>query len=357
GPAIPIAFNSWILSPYDPNAKAVVLTQNPAKTSATVSLAPTDFGVAEGAQQAAAPDGLPAIFGVGVKLPALGAGFIGYNVTFTTSLNTWDSYNKIPAQSGTMYPYYPGGYYWGDPSNWMGGVIAFGAGATATLAMSGSNSTINVNDIVVSSEDGTGSKTYDLEIGTLNFSGSTSGTCTVNDVTTTKSGITLASATSGSKPSIQTDVKTTINAALSGTEGLMKQGMGTLVLTASNTYTGGTAIIAGTLELSYTGQLPPESEIFTDSGAMFQVDSGSKTVSNITGTGETCVMEGELIATSIAQDTLTVGAGATLTIAAISGGPSSGTDSLTAVPEPSVLTLIGFGVISLLSYAWHRRKY
>jgi autotransporter-associated beta strand protein len=256
-----------------------------------------------------------------------------------------------------MYPYYPGGYYWGDPSNWMGGVIAFGAGATATLAMSGSNSTINVNDIVVSSEDGTGSKTYDLEIGTLNFSGSTSGTCTVNDVTTTKSGITLASATSGSKPSIQTDVKTTINAALSGTEGLMKQGMGTLVLTASNTYTGGTAIIAGTLELSYTGQLPPESEIFTDSGAMFQVDSGSKTVSNITGTGETCVMEGELIATSIAQDTLTVGAGATLTIAAISGGPSSGTDSLTAVPEPSVLTLIGFGVISLLSYAWHRRKY
>jgi len=293
---------------------------------------------------------------MGATLPTLGLGYIGYNVTFTTSLNTWDSYNKIPAQSGTWYPFYPGGL-WSDPSNWMGGTIAYGAGATATLTMSGSNSTINVDNLVVYSEDGTGSKTYDLEISTLTFSGSMSGTCTVNDITTAKSGITLASATSGSKPTIQTDVKTTINAALLGTQGLMKQGMGTLVLTASNTYTGGTAIVAGTLELAYTGQLPPESEIFTASGATFQVDGGSKTVGNITGTGETCGMEGELTATSIAQDTLTVGAGATLTIAAISGGPSSGTDSLTAVPEPSVLTLIGFGVISLLSYVWHRRKY
>jgi autotransporter-associated beta strand protein len=228
----------------------------------------------------------------------------------------------------------------------MGGVIAFGAGATANLTMSASNSTINVDNLVVSGDTGTPPKTYELEIGTLNFSGSTTGTCTVNDLTTAQSGITLATDVSGSKPTIQTDVETTINAKLSGTQGLMKQGMGTLVLTASNTYTGGTAIMTGTLELSYTGQLPPESEIYTDSGAMFLIDGGSKTVGNISGTGETCVMGGDLTATSIVQDTLTIGAVL-----------SSAGDNLSTVPEPSVLTLIGFGVISLIAYAWHRRKY
>jgi autotransporter-associated beta strand protein len=346
GPALVIPYNSWILSTYDPNLKATVLSQDPTKTIATVSLAPSDSGAVESALQAAAPDGKPAIFGVGTTLPTLGLGYIGYNVTFTTSLNTWDSYNKIPAQSGNLYPYYPGGLYWSDPSNWMGGVIAFGAGATANLTMSASNSTINVDNLVVSGDTGTPPKTYELEIGTLNFSGSTTGTCTVNDLTTAQSGITLATDVSGSKPTIQTDVETTINAKLSGTQGLMKQGMGTLVLTASNTYTGGTAIMTGTLELSYTGQLPPESEIYTDSGAMFLIDGGSKTVGNISGTGETCVMGGDLTATSIVQDTLTIGAVL-----------SSAGDNLSTVPEPSVLTLIGFGVISLIAYAWHRRKY
>jgi autotransporter-associated beta strand protein len=342
GPAIPI--NNWVLSPYDPNPVAAVLSQNLPLTSATVSLAPTDFGKAEGANQTAAPDGKPAIFGVGVKLPSLGTGYIGYNVTFTTSLNTWDSYNKIPPQSGTWIA--SGGSNWSNPSNWMGGTYANGTGATATFTMSAST-TINVDDIIVYSPYGAPSKTYDLQIGTLNFSGPTSGIYyTVNDVTTAQTGITLTSTTSGSMPTIQTAANTTINAALSGTQGLMKQGMGTLVLTASNTYIGQTAIMAGTLELTSTGQLPPESDIFTDSGAMFQIDGGSKTVDTITGTGETSVMGGDLTATSIVQDTLTIGAVF-----------SSAGDNLLTVPEPSVLSLIGFGVISLITYAWRRRKY
>ncbi|MGD0382214.1 MAG: PEP-CTERM sorting domain-containing protein, partial [Thermoguttaceae bacterium] len=60
-----------------------------------------------------------------------------------------------------------------------------------------------------------------------------------------------------------------------------------------------------------------------------------------------------LIASSIAVDTLTIGSDSTDTIQSIAGGPSGST--ITAVPEPSTLVLMGIGSISLLAYAWRRR--
>jgi hypothetical protein len=62
-------------------------------------------------------------------------------------------------------------------------------------------------------------------------------------------------------------------------------------------------------------------------------------------------VDSDLTATSIQVDTLTIGAGATVTIQPIPGGPLAGT--ITAVPEPSTLILLGIGVISLLaSWRW-----
>jgi hypothetical protein len=90
---------------------------------------------------------------------------------------------------------------------------------------------------------------------------------------------------------------------------------------------------------------------------MFLVDGGSHTVGIISGTGMTSVAAGsELTATSIIQDTLTIGAGATLTIAAIPGGPQSAGDGLLPVPEPSALILLCIGAVSLFVYAMRLRE-
>jgi hypothetical protein len=61
-----------------------------------------------------------------------------------------------------------------------------------------------------------------------------------------------------------------------------------------------------------------------------------------------------LTATSIQVDTLTIGSGATVTIQAIPGGPLGNT--IAPVPEPSALVLLGIGFISLLRYAWRKRR-
>ena len=81
---------------------------------------------------------------------------------------------------------------------------------------------------------------------------------------------------------------------------------------------------------------------------------GTLTVSGeISGTHDLDVL-GNLIAGSIAVDTLTIESGATLTIQAIPGGPMGNT--ITAVPEPSAIVLVGIGSIGLLAYAWPQRR-
>ena len=64
-------------------------------------------------------------------------------------------------------------------------------------------------------------------------------------------------------------------------------------------------------------------------------------------------VQGNLVASSIEVDSLTIESGATVTIQAIPGGPMGNT--ITAVPEPSALVLMGIGSIGLLAYAWRRR--
>jgi hypothetical protein len=56
----------------------------------------------------------------------------------------------------------------------------------------------------------------------------------------------------------------------------------------------------------------------------------------------------------IAVDTLTIESGATVTIQPIPGGPMGST--ITAVPEPSTLVMVGITSFGLLAYAWPRRR-
>jgi hypothetical protein len=86
---------------------------------------------------------------------------------------------------------------------------------------------------------------------------------------------------------------------------------------------------------------------------MFEIINGSHTVGAIAGSGATKVDAGaSLTATSVTQGTITLGAGSTLTIAAIPGGPSG--SAITPVPEPSAYVLLATALGAAI-FAWRKK--
>ena len=148
----------------------------------------------------------------------------------------------------------------------------------------------------------------------------------------------------------------TVSGVISGAAGLTKIGSGTLTLQASNIYTGNTTISQGTLTLD-GGDLADTSDIIVANGAAFAVLSGTPVVGNISGQGSTIVTGNGTVLTalSIIQDSLTIGSGAKVTIQPIAGGPSTLSNNLTSVPEPSSLVILGIGAIILLARSIHKR--
>ena len=114
--------------------------------------------------------------------------------------------------------------------------------------------------------------------------------------------------------------------------GLTKKGIGTLTLTSPLSYTGATVLDAGTLDLEGA-----TNALGTISGA------GSLTV------GATATAA--LTANSIVADTLTIGAGSSVTIRAV---PVAGEAGASAVPEPGTWLLLAAGAACLLPL-WRRR--
>ena len=157
---------------------------------------------------------------------------------------------------------------------------------------------------------------------------------------------------------------------------MTKLGSGTLTLSALNTYSGDTTVNGGRLEI--TGGIDPNGTSLIDvqSGtavlktvnvnkadlnintaalATFEIVNGSHTIGAITGSGTTQLdANASLTAASITQGTITLAPGATLTIAAIPGGPTS-TSNITPVPEPSALALLCVALI-IAACRWIRRK-
>jgi len=80
---------------------------------------------------------------------------------------------------------------------------------------------------------------------------------------------------------------------------------------------------------------------------LFDVLNGNQQVGNITSDGSLIVEhDAALTAQSITANTLTIGAGATVTILPIPGGPTAGRTSLTPVPEHSTLVLLSLAALT-----------
>jgi hypothetical protein len=115
----------------------------------------------------------------------------------------------------------------------------------------------------------------------------------------------------------------------------------------------GTIIASGTADPFTDNVSSPgfSLDIQNDSTAMgLLISEGIKTVDQLTGVGNTTVSgpaDTELIATYIAQNTLTIGAGCKVTIKPLPSGPLTDAN-FSAVPEPSawiLITAIGVGLL------------
>lgn len=81
---------------------------------------------------------------------------------------------------------------------------------------------------------------------------------------------------------------------ISGTGDVTKTGSGTLILSAANTYTGGTSVSQGTLRLGASNRLASTGSLFIFGGATFDLNNFSQTVGAFSGPGTAAIGTGSL---------------------------------------------------------------
>ncbi len=271
----------------------------------------------------------------------------------------------------------------GSGSTWTNtGSLYVGSSGTGTVTQTGG--TNSVAGTLYLGYNSTSNGTYNLNGGVLalkalsagsgtaafNFGG---GTILATGTLSTSLPMTLTG--NGGNANIDTaGYAVTLSGVLSGTGGLNKHGSGALTLSGEETYAGntnvggGSLIFAGGIASNGTSLIDVESgtavlktisvsksdlDIYTAASAKFEVADHTHMVGDISGSGTTQVDSGaSLTAASISQGALTIGSGATVTIEAIPGGPLS--DTITAVPEPSIFALLAAAFL-ILAYSLARR--
>ncbi|MGA2796421.1 MAG: autotransporter-associated beta strand repeat-containing protein [Thermoguttaceae bacterium] len=138
--------------------------------------------------------------------------------------------------------------------------------------------------------------------------------------------------------------------------GLTKIGAGTLTVGNNTTYAGSTTVVnTGTLQ---SGSISGSGAMTIASGNL-TIASGAGTLQygSINGSGDLTIVSGSTVqVNSINTSTLTIGAGATLTIAALPGGPVPGAISLAPVdpsqpiPEPSVMVMLSIAILVFIRF-------
>jgi autotransporter-associated beta strand protein len=169
--------------------------------------------------------------------------------------------------------------------------------------------------------------------------------------------------TGGGAIQVASGATLTINSTSVDFEGpLAIQGDGALTVNLNGTPivgAGASMSIAGTSTLNVGGTDPftnGSTHMAVANNGALNITSGSKTVGALSGTGNTSVAASTtLTATSIVQNTVTLGIGARITIAPLPGGPTAGAGSLTAVPEPSTWAMLMLAAMGLGMY-WRRSR-
>lgn len=130
-----------------------------------------------------------------------------------------------------------GGGFWNTPGNWQEGIVATGSGLTADF------STLNITSDTVVNLDSP------RTIGTLVFGDTVTGTAagwTLANNSVAGNTLTLAGTTPRvTVNALGTGKSATISAVVAGSEGVTKDGSGSLVLSGANTYGGATVISNG----------------------------------------------------------------------------------------------------------------
>jgi autotransporter-associated beta strand protein len=188
----------------------------------------------------------------------------------------------VPGADGTWIQSTAGPFNWGESLNWSSGTVAAGADRTASF-------TPNI----------TAAQAVNLDsartIGNITFTDSSNAS---HDLTISGANTLTLARTSG-VPTInvtQSGRKLSISSKISGTNGLKKDGAGTLALIGTNDYSGGTVISSGSVNLG------------TNSDANLGATSGGLT---FTGTANITYVDGLVLS---ANRSVTINTGATVSL-------------------------------------------
>lgn len=218
---------------------------------------------------------------------------------------------------------------WNDVGSWDSGIIADGAGFTAFFT----------NDVLADSTTVLGE---DRAIGNITFSDADNSAGNGFDRTISGNVLTLA----GTTPTLsvtQSDRTLTIGSEIAGTEGLTKAGVGTLILSSANTYTGGTSITAGTLKLSGSGSLGAAgASVAVSSGALLDLNGTNQSIAFTAGTGVGTVANNSGGGTSI----LTLSAAPSASSILIADNTNSSSGKVAVVIATNTQTLSGSNTYS-----------
>ena len=162
--------------------------------------------------------------------------------------NTGQTYNISNTASGAWINAASGGL-WSNGANWLGGVVANGAGSTADFGTL--NLTAN-NNVRLDSPRALGN----LVFGDTNTTSAASWTLDGNG--DPSNGLALSVASGNPTITVNalgTNATATIATPVVSASGLTKAGTGTLVLNGANIYNGGTNVAGGTLRLGSSGSI------------------------------------------------------------------------------------------------------